>query len=86
MEPSDTRTPRFSADLSNFEQPSTCHVAVALAILAKCADRVLEAVREGDDEGFAAYPSLVHETRAAFSDPEHLVRDARRLRPTMRPR
>ena len=68
-----------------FDAPSICNVCVALAILSRCADRVLAAVGDGGDSGgggFAAYPALLHETRVAFSDPERLLRDARALQPT----
>ena len=67
------------------DAPSICNVCVALAILSRCADRLLAAVRDGEDSGgggFAAYPTLLHETRVAFSDPERLLRDARTLQPT----
>ena len=76
LEPEDVDTP--------YATPSSCNVAVALAVLNRIGDTVLATVSEslasGEDD-FAAYPALVQETRKAFSDPERLLRDARRLRP-----
>ena len=61
---------------------STANLAVALAVLQRISASVLETVA-ADPDHMTAYGCLLDATATCFSEPEGLIREAQRLRPSL---
>ena len=75
-----------NSDEGNGDVPSPANLAIALAILSRCAATVLDQVLaeqcsdgDNDDGGLTAYAALVEATCVCYEDPETLVRDVHNL-------
>ena len=67
---------------SGFDSPSVANIAIALAVLRRCVDEVLAALKAGEeeeDDGLSAFAVLVNASKTCFVDPETLIRDVSML-------